>query len=164
VTPSYCSGRETYTSRYESLQANLVFLADTGRRAFIEAEQQMDKLVMHSKYLFSDTGVVSLLGVATLALMHILTLRYFEANRIVDALRDEASAPRTLEACMEDLKEGIEECEAAVEAVETKFGTWLDIAEELSQVATDSERELLVLLSLLSTNLVRWYNQQTDQE
>lgn len=41
-----------------------------------------------------------------------------EANRIVDALRDEASAPRTLEACMEELKEGIEECEAAVEAVE----------------------------------------------
>jgi len=49
-------------SRYESLQANLVFLADTGRRTFIEAEQQMDKLVMHSKYLFSDNGVVSLLG------------------------------------------------------------------------------------------------------
>ena len=151
-------------SRYESLQANLVFLADTGRRTFIEAEQQMDKLVVHSKYLFSDTGVVSLLGVATLVLMYILTLRRVEVNRIIDALRDEASAPRTLEACMEDLKEGIEECEAAVEAVEKRFGTWLDIAEELSQVATDSERELLVLLSSLSTNLVRWYNQQTDQE
>jgi len=49
-------------SRYESLQANLVFLADTGRRTFIDAEQQMDKLAMHSRYLFSDTGVVSSLG------------------------------------------------------------------------------------------------------
>jgi hypothetical protein len=39
-----------------------VFLVDTGRRTFIEAEQQMDKLVMHSGYLFSETGVVSLLG------------------------------------------------------------------------------------------------------
>jgi hypothetical protein len=96
--------------------------------------------------------------------MYILTLRRFEANGIIDALRDDASAPRTLEACMEDLKGGVEACEAAVEAVEKRFGTWLDIAEELSQVATDSERELLVLLSSLSTNLVRWYNQQTDQE
>lgn len=57
--------RDLHITRYESLQANLVFLADTGRRTFIEAEQQMDKLVMHSRYLFSDTGVVSLLGVAT---------------------------------------------------------------------------------------------------
>jgi len=96
--------------------------------------------------------------------MHVLTLRRFEANRIIDALRDEASAPRMLEGCMEDLKEGIEDCEAAVEAVEKQFGNWLDIAEELSQVATDSERELLVLLSSLSTDLVRWYNQQADQE
>ena len=151
-------------SRYENLQANLVFLADTGRRTFIEAEQQMDKLVVHSKYLFSDTGVVSLLGVATLVLMYVLTLRRFEVNRIIDALRDEASAPRTLEACMEELKEGIEACEAAVESVEKRFEIWLDIAEELSQVATDSERELLVLLSSLSTNLVRWYHQRTGQE
>jgi hypothetical protein len=132
-----------------------VFLVDTGRRTFTEAEQQMDKLVMHSGYLFSETGVVSLLGGATLVLVYILTLGRFEVNRIIDALRDEASAPRTLEGCMEDLKEGIERCETAVETVEKGFGTWLDIAEELSQVATDSERELLVLLSSLSTNLVR---------
>jgi hypothetical protein len=79
--------------------------------------------------------------------VYILTLGRFEVNRIIDALRDEASAPRTLEGCMEDLKEGIERCETAVETVEKGFGTWLDIAEELSQVATDSERELLVPLS-----------------
>ena len=132
-----------------------MFLADTGRRTFIDAEQQMDKLVMHSKYLFSDTGVVSFIGDATLVLMHVLTLRRFEANRIVDALRDEASAPRMLEGCMGDLKEGIADCEAAVGAVEKQFGAWLDIAEELSQVATDSERELLVLLLPLSTNLIK---------
>jgi hypothetical protein len=65
--------RGLHISRYESLQANLVFLADTGRRTFIEAEQQMDKLVMHSTFLFSDTGVVSLLGVATLVSIDVYT-------------------------------------------------------------------------------------------
>lgn len=45
--------------RYESLQANLVYLVDIGRKTFIETESRMDKLVMHSRYLFSETGTVS---------------------------------------------------------------------------------------------------------
>lgn len=47
-------------SRYESLQANLVFLADTGRKTFLETETRMDRLAMHSRYLFSETGAVNL--------------------------------------------------------------------------------------------------------
>lgn len=46
--------------RYTSLQANLMFLADTGRSAFLEAEGRMEVLRENSRYLFSETGPVSI--------------------------------------------------------------------------------------------------------
>lgn len=103
---------------YDNLQANLVFLVDEGRKAFLEAETRMDKLVMHSRYLFAEDGV---------------------ANRIVNALSDEATATKTLPGCMDDLREGIGECETQIKAIDDRFERWQDIAQELSQVATASE-------------------------
>ncbi|KAL0261469.1 hypothetical protein SLS55_002899 [Diplodia seriata] len=105
--------------QYESLQANLVYLVDIGRKTFLETETRMDKLVMHSRYLFSETGTV---------------------NRIIDALNDEQGAQKTLPACMVTLKSTVGECEGHLQAIEARFETWLDVAQELSQVATESER------------------------
>ncbi|KAL1637462.1 hypothetical protein SLS56_000600 [Neofusicoccum ribis] len=112
---------------YESLQANLVYLVDTGRKTFLETETRMDKLVMHSRYLFSETGAA--LG---------------QVNKIIDALNDEASAQRTLPGCMDTLKSAVGECEGHLQAIESKFETWLDIAQELSQVATESEHDTII--------------------
>ncbi|OJD33904.1 ncu06413-like protein [Diplodia corticola] len=108
--------------QYESLQANLVYLVDIGRKTFLETETRMDKLVMHSRYLFSDTGTV---------------------NRIIDALNDEQGAQKTLPACMVTLKSTVGECESHLQAIEARFETWLDVAQELSQVATESEHDTI---------------------
>ncbi|KAF4540101.1 Ncu06413-like protein [Lasiodiplodia theobromae] len=108
--------------QYESLQANLVYLVDIGRKTFIETESRMDKLVMHSRYLFSETGTV---------------------NRIIDALNDEQGAKKTLPACMNTLKSTVGECENHLQVIEAKFEAWLDVAQELSQVATESEHDTI---------------------
>ncbi|KAF8846820.1 hypothetical protein BDZ45DRAFT_755587 [Acephala macrosclerotiorum] len=106
--------------RYTSLQANLMFLADTGRSAFLEAEGRMKVLKENSRYLFSETGPV---------------------NRIIDALSDEESAKRTLPSYMDILRRRVKECEDSLEKMEAKFEYWLEVVQELSQVATDSEHD-----------------------
>ncbi|KAH7057119.1 hypothetical protein B0J12DRAFT_774786 [Macrophomina phaseolina] len=119
-------------ARYESLQANLVFLADTGRKTFLETETRMDRLVMHSKYLFSETG-------ATVT----VPTDIVKVNRIVDALHDDANAKQTLPGCMSALQSTVGECEGHLQAIEASFEHWLDIAQELSQVATESEQDTI---------------------
>ncbi|KAE8445514.1 hypothetical protein EG329_013277 [Mollisiaceae sp. DMI_Dod_QoI] len=107
--------------KYTSLQANLVLLSDTGRSAFLEAERRMEILKMNSRYLFSETGPV---------------------NKIIDALNDEVGAKRTLPGCMDTLTRMVKECEDSLEKTEAKFENWLEIAQELSQVATESEQDI----------------------
>ncbi|CZR69597.1 uncharacterized protein PAC_19497 [Phialocephala subalpina] len=109
--------------RYTSLQANLMFLADTGRSAFLEAEGRMEVLKENSRYLFSETGPW-------------LTSKL---NKIIDALSDEESAKRTLPRYLNTLTRRVKECEDSLEKMEAKFENWLEVAQELSQVATDSE-------------------------
>ena len=99
-------------SRYDNLQANLVFLVDEGRKAFIDAETRMDKLVMHSKYLFAEDGVVRTACNTNINFdQHTDAGAGSKANRIVDALNDETTATKILPGCMDDLREAIEECE-----------------------------------------------------
>lgn len=44
---------------------------------------------------------------------------------------------------MNSLKASVGECEGHLQAIESEFEHWLDIAQELSQVATESERTRL---------------------
>ncbi len=42
---------------------------------------------------------------------------------------------------MDTLTRRVKECEDSLEKIAAKFENWLEIAQELSQVATDSERK-----------------------
>lgn len=66
-----------------------------------------------------------------------------QVNRIIDALGDDANVKRTLPGCMSALQSTVGECEAHLQAIESSFEHWLDIAQELSQVATESEQETI---------------------
>lgn len=62
-------------------------------------------------------------------------------NKIIDALSDDEIAKRTIPRYMDTLTRRVKECEDSLEKMEAKFKNWLEIAQELSQVATDSERK-----------------------
>lgn len=54
---------------------------------------------------------------------------------------------------MTTLKSTVGECESHLQVIEAKFEAWLDVAQELSQVATESERKPKHLSVSDSTNL-----------
>ncbi|KAH0171836.1 hypothetical protein KCU67_g1987, partial [Aureobasidium melanogenum] len=104
--------------KWKTLQANLLALTDEGRLAFIFAQKKMNHIAVIAKQICSDDG---------------------EVQDIIRSLQTRQATREMLPVTMEQLRLSVNDCKESAKNIEARFDTWLEIANELSEAATESK-------------------------